>query len=231
MQKINLYQQEFHDIRDWQKTGAYAAAGLLLLALAGTNIGQVITLGGLAHSLEQKNSELEVKRISLEALRKSSKPKARDADLAAQVERLRKSNAEKTRAINYLSGNETSNITGFSQLLRSLGRQRDSIDDIWLTRIRFSDGGYHMRLDGSSYRPELLPEFIQALNRETLYQEREFRNLRISRSETNSRLVEFVLDTREPEAGKGKGNGDGGLSLAMFMARLNQFANSGEGVH
>lgn len=229
MQKINLYQLEFHDIRDWRQTGVLAAAGLLLLVLAGINVGQVMELGELEHSLEQKNSALEIKRVSLEALRKNTKPKARDMDLAAQVDKLRRANAEKTRAINYLSGNKTSNITGFSHLLQSLGRQRDSIDDIWLTRIKFSDGGFNMRLDGSSYRPELLPEFIQALNNEVLYQEREFRDLRISRSDTNSRLIEFLLDTREREASNSTA-GDS-LSLAMFMQRLKVFSETGVGVN
>lgn len=228
MQKINLYQQEFQDIRNWRQAGVFAAAGLMLLVLAGINIGQVIKLGDLEQSLEQKKSALEIKRVSLDALRKNTRPKARDMDLAAQVDRLRKANAEKTRAINYLSGNNTSNITGFSQLLQSLGRQRDSIDDIWLTRISFSDGGYNMRLDGSSYRPELLPEFIQALNQEVLYQDREFRDLRISRSETNSRLVEFLLDTRERET---TGRSNDSLSLALFMRRLKMYSEATESVN
>lgn len=229
MQKINLYQAEFHDIRNWQKTGAFAAAGVLALVLIGVNIGQVITLGDLQRSLAQKNSALEIKRVTLDALRKNTRAIARDADLAALVDRLRKSNAEKTRAINYLSGSETSNITGFSYLLQSLGRQRDSIDNIWLTRIKFDDGGFNMRLDGSSYRPELLPEFIQALNQEVLYKDREFRDLRIARSDTNESMVEFVLDTRERDAHDD--NTHDALSLAMFLQRLKIFSESTEGVN
>jgi hypothetical protein len=229
MQKVNLYQQEFHNVRNWSRTGVFAAAGLLVLVLVGANIGQVITLSGLESSLAQKDSALEIKRVALEALRKNTKPIARDMDLAALVDRLRNSNAEKTRAINYLNGNEISNDTGFSQLLQSLGRQRDSIDDIWLTRIKFSDGGYNMRLDGSSYKPELLPEFIQALNQEVLYKDLEFRDLRISRSETNGRMVEYLLDTRARDAINSKS--PDALSLAMFMTRLKQFSASGQGIN
>jgi hypothetical protein len=228
MQKVNFYQQEFHTTRNWQRTGAFAAAGLLALVLVGTNIGQVVTLGGLQHSLAEKKSALEVKRIALEALRKNTKPIARDADLAALADKLRNSNAEKTRAINHLSGSEISNVTGFSELLQSLGRQRDNIDDIWLTRIRFSDGGFNMRLDGSSYRPELLPEFIKALNHEVLYKDREFSDLRITRSNTNSHMVEFLLDTQQRDAYKNKERDT--RSQAMFMARLKQLSESDQGV-
>ena len=229
MQKVNLYQQEFHNTRNWQRTGAFAAACLLALVLVGANIGQVITLGGLEQSLAQQNSALEIKRVALAALRKNTRPIARDMELATMVEKLRNSNAEKTRAINHLSGSEISNVTGFSQLLQSLGRQRDSIDDIWLTRIKFSDGGYNMRLDGSSYKPELLPEFIQALNQEVLYKDLEFRDLRISRSESNGRMIEFLLDTRTRDAINSKS--PDALSLAMFMTRLKQFSASGQGIN
>jgi hypothetical protein len=228
MQKVNLYQQEFHNVRNWSRTGAFAAMGLLALVLVGINIGQVVKLADLKRTLAQKTSALEIKQVTLEALRKNTRPIARDMDLAAQVDRLRNSNAEKTRAINYLNGNEISNVTGFSQLLQSLGRQRDSIDDIWLTRIKFSDGGYNMRLDGSSYKPELLPEFIQALNQEVLYKDIEFRNLRISRSQSNGRMVEFLLDTRARDAIDSKS--PDALSLAMFMTRLKQFSASGQGI-
>jgi hypothetical protein len=230
MQKVNLYQQEFHSTRNWQRSGAFVAAGLLALLLVGANIGQMIKLSGLEHSLAQKNSTLEVKRVALEALRKNTKPIARDTELAAMVEKLRISNAEKTRAINHLNGSEISNVTGFSHLLQSLGRQRDSIDDIWLTRIRFSDGGFNMRLDGSSYRPELLPEFIKALNQEVLYRDREFSDLRISRSSSNSHMVEFLLDTQERDAYKRKDKERDTRSLALFMARLKQLSRSDQGV-
>jgi hypothetical protein len=229
MQKVNLYQQEFHNVRNWSRTGAFAAMGLLALVLVGINIGQVVKLADLERTLAQKTSALEIKQVTLEALRKNTRPIARDMDLAAQVDRLRNSNAEKTRAINYLNGNEISNDTGFSQLLQSLGRQRDSIDDIWLTRIKFSDGGYNMRLDGSSYKPELLPEFIQALNQEVLYKDIEFRNLRISRSQSNGRMVEFLLDTRARDAIDSKS--PDALSLAMFMTRLKKFSTSGQGIN
>jgi len=230
MQRINLYQAEFHDIRNWQKTGAFAAAGLLALVLAGVNIGQLITLSGLEHSLAQKNGALEIKRVTLETLRKNTRPIAHDKDLAAMVDRLRNSNAEKTRAINYLSGSETSNITGFSHLLQSLGRQRDNIDDIWLTRIRFTDGGFNMRLDGSSYRPELLPEFIQALKQEVLYRDREFRNLRIARSDTNPRMVDFLLDTRESKDINSDSSEQDAQSLAMFIQKLKMLSQPGVGI-
>ena len=156
-------------------------------------------------------------------LEKKVKPKARDMNLVAEFERMKQSNAEKLRALNYLSGNDAGNMTGFSFLMQALGRKRDSINDLWLKKIQFSRGGYDMRLSGSSYQPELLPKFIQTLSDEAIYKNREFREIKILRSDKNNKIMDFVLDTQhQAEAYDAETKN---ASVALFMARLKQMAS------
>lgn len=222
MQKINLYQKEFYFSYNWRRTGIAGSAAILLLVLAGININQSYTADRLRAELENTNNTIERLGQSYSTLAKNARPKARDLSLLAELESIKRSNGEKLRALNYLSGDDAGNMTGFSFLLRGLGRKRDIINDLWLKKIKFSHGGYHLRLSGSSYQADLLPKFIQALGDEEIYKDREFRELKISRSDGNKKTVDFVLDTRHQTDSNGKAEND--TSAAVFMTRLKQLA-------
>lgn len=222
MQQINLYQKEFHVSYNWRRIGVAGSMAILLLILAGININQIYTADRLRTELENTNNTIKSLEQSYSALAKNTRPKARDLNLLAELENMKRSNGEKLRTLNYLSGNDAGNMTGFSFLLQGLGRKRDIINDLWLKKIKFSHGGYDLRLSGSSYQADLLPKFIQALGDEEIYKDREFRELKISRSDGNKKVVDFVLDTRHQTDNYGAAAKD--VSAALFMARLKQLA-------
>ncbi len=226
MQQINLYQKEFHVSYNWRRIVVAGSMTMLLLVLAGININQMYTADRLRAELENTNNTIKSLKQSYSALAKNAKPKARDLNLIAELERIKRSNGEKLRALNYLSGNDAGNMTGFSFLLQGLGRKRDIINDLWLKKIKFSHGGYDLRLSGSSYQADLLPKFIQALGDEEIYKDREFRELKISRSDGNKKVMDFVLDTRHQTDNYGATVKD--ASAALFMARLKQLAGEKE---
>ncbi len=218
IQQINLYQDEFRVVPNWAKLSLLAGIALVIVVLLGSSLYQVSVINDLEAELTNTNKTLKSLEQSYEALEKSIKPKAIDMNLAEQVEKVKRSNEGKIRAKNYLSGDGAGNITGFSSLLQGLGRQRDEIEELWLKRIEFSDGGFDMRLVGSNYRPELLPDFIQALNDEDLYKDREFREIKITQSTQDEKTVDFVLATRSKED---IAQGEANMSdKALFMSRL-----------
>lgn len=222
MQKINLYQKEFFLSYDYRRMAVVGSLLLLLLVFVLVNFYQVYSASQLRVELENKTKTLKSIEQSYAVLEIKAKPKAKDMNLAADLERTKRHNIEKRRALNYLSGNDTGNISGFSFLLEGLGRKRDSVKDLWLKKIMFSRGGYHLRLDGSSYQPDLLPEFIQALSEEAIYKDREFKELKISRSKDNKKMVDFILDTQYQ--GKKSDEVLVDKSVALFMARLKQIS-------
>lgn len=218
IQQINLYQDEFRVVPNWANLTLIAGIAVLILLLLGSVVYQASVVNELETELQTQNDELKSLEQSYEALEKTSKPRALDMNLAEQVEIIKRSNQEKVRAKNYLSGDGAGNITGFSALLQGLGRQRDEIEELWLKKIEFSNGGYDMRLLGSNYRPGLLPDFIQALNNEPLYRDREFREIKINQSTENTKIVDFVLATWNKESGL-----ESEVNVAdksLFMARL-----------
>lgn len=222
IQQVNLYQQEFRHERSQVNVLVLAGVAFLVLALVASSAYQASVINELEAGLAVSKKELKSLELSYETLKKSAQPRAMDMNLAQQVEKVKRSNEEKTRAKNYLSGEGAGNLTGFSSLLQGLGRQRDTIEELWLKKIKFSAGGFHMRLAGSHYRPELLPEFIQALNDEELYRDREFRQLKISRSEEDKKIMDFVLATTSGEPGADSESNK--PDMMLFMARLKRLS-------
>ena len=226
MQQINLYQREFHDVRDWRKTGIVGAVALTLVVLGGINALQVYETSQLRAQLDTKAKKLKNFEQSYDVLKKNAKPKAQDLALTAALENIKQTNSEKRRALNYLSGNGEGNTVGFSYLLKGLGRERDRINNLWLKKIKFSRGGYDLHLNGSSYEQDLLPKFVQGLSSEAIYKDREFKEIKISRSEGDKKIMDFVLDTQY-QSNKSSA-ADKNQSISFFMARLKQLATGDE---
>jgi len=229
MQQINLYQQEFYDTRDWRKTGVIGAIVFMFVVLGGINAVQAYMAGQLSAELNNKNQTLKSLEQTYAVLEKNVKPRAQDMNLVAELENLKRTNSEKLRALNYLSGNDAGNMTGFSYLMQGLGRKRDTINNLWLKKIKFSRGGYELHLSGSSYQADLLPQFVQALSDEDIYQDREFKEIKILRSEENNKILDFVLDTQYRMNKDDLADKD--QSVALFMARLKQLAGESEAMH
>ena len=222
MQQINLYQEEFFLKYNYRRNAVVGSILLLLLMFIGVNFYQTYAKNQFLAELDNKKNMLKSFEQSYAVLEIKAKPKVKDMNLVADLERMKRNNAEKRRALNYLSGNDAGNVSGFSFLMQGLGEKRDSIDDLWLKRIKFTRGGYDLHLSGSSYQPEHLPKFIQALSEEEIYKEREFKEIKILRSKNNKKMMDFILDTQYQA--KESGNGTDDKSIALFMARLKQLS-------
>ena len=227
MQQVNLYQDEFHLSYNHRRVAVAGIFLLLALVFAVVNSYQIYTTNHLRPELESKTNAMKSFEQSYVILQSNAKPKAIDMNLVAQMERVKRNNAEKRRALNYLSENNAGNTSGFSFLMQGLGKKRDNINDLWLKKIKFSRGGYDLYLSGSSYQPDLLPKFIQVLSEEEIYKDREFKEIKILRSKDNKKMMDFILDTQYQAKGFANQKPDNEVvdkSIALFMARLKQLS-------
>lgn len=194
-QDINLYQAQFHKIIDWRQLGALLAIALLLIICLGTNFYQITRIDILENKITLNQNLLKDKELSYLALQKNFEQRVIDKNLADQVSKAKALNTIKYEAISILAGNDNSNKAGFSMLLQSLGRQKEKVGNIWLKEVNIDNGGFDMRLIGKHSRPELLLAFVKGLSNEELYADREFKQVKINRTEKNNGKIEFVLDT------------------------------------
>lgn len=200
MQQINLYQNKRSNTRSLQSIAIMASVALLFILIIAVYVMQLRSIDKLDQQLAKKQAELAIMEKSLEIIKQKARPAAQDMSLAIELENLKLANASKKRASSYLQGSDTGNLSGFSSLLEGLGRQRDTIEKLWLSKIKISDGGFDVQLYGNSYEANLLPEFVAALSDEVLYSNREFRQIKITRSESSEKILNFMLDTRHAES-------------------------------
>ena len=148
----------------------------------------LVALGGYHYYLQQKVNGLTAELTSSEALLTSqrnflqkkgaagtSKPDGQlDADIARYETELKLAR----ESVEALKGGAFGNQNGFAEYLRAFSRQ--SVNGLWLTGFTIAGGG-ELEIHGRVVSPELLPSYIQRLNREQVLAGRSFAKLEMSR--------------------------------------------------
>jgi hypothetical protein len=112
-----------------------------------------------------------------------------------------------------LKGGAFGNQQGFAEYLRAFSRQ--SLNGLWLTGFSIAGSG-ELEIRGRALSPDLVPSYIQRLNREEVLAGRSFARLEMSRPKPETvvvdkgaakaagtpRYLEFNLATADP--GKGE---------------------------
>ncbi len=108
-------------------------------------------------------------------------PKKIDAGLDAEVKNLQAQLiARKSTLDNVGIGLLASDIS-YTEYMRALARQ--SLAGLWLTGFRVGKGGAEMEIIGRALQPELVPSYIQRLNRERAMHGRAFDSLSMTQGE------------------------------------------------
>jgi hypothetical protein len=196
MQQVNLYQPI---LRKQEKV--FSAKTLLqgnLLVLAGLVLIYLYTVfqtQGLKDQLKQTGQHREVQIKRLAELSAQYPPRSKDASLAARLEQARATLQRKRTILTAVKDLGLDSEVNFSRHLTSLARQ--DLPDLWLQRI-FLQYGQHVELQGSAYRAEEVPLYLQRLSEETAFNGAEFQTVVIARSEEFADRVTFTLSSKPP---------------------------------
>ncbi|MBU0689265.1 MAG: PilN domain-containing protein [Gammaproteobacteria bacterium] len=95
-----------------------------------------------------------------------------------------------------LKGGAIGNTQGYSEYLRAFARQ--SVKGLWLTGFNINGDGAQMSLQGAAVNPQLLPAYIQRMNREPVMRGKSFAALQMKlptsvNSQPVAGYVEFNL--------------------------------------
>ena len=105
-------------------------------------------------------------------------PPETEAELNAQIRKLEAEFKMALASTEALKGGAFGNRQGFSGYLLAFSRQ--SLGGLWLTGFTIGGGG-ELEIRGRTQKPELLPTFIQRLNREPVLAGRKIARLEITR--------------------------------------------------
>ena len=116
----------------------------------------------------------------------------------------------RSEVVAVLEGGALGNTTGYSEYLRAFARQ--SIEGLWLTGFSITGAGHRVVIEGRTLRADLVPDYLQKLNREQIIQGSTFAEMQMrqpardngDKKTAEPAYLEFRLATApEPERKQG----------------------------
>lgn len=203
-QQINLYQAQFREIAPIFAAkiilGSGAVAALMLTAIAVYGGWQFLALQRQSSAIERQYQSIAQEKADLE--QKITLASA-DPALVEQVQQMENLLKSRQQLRTLLQDDAFSEDQGYSRYLAALARQYTP--GVWLTDIMLTGAGRELALKGLTVNPELLPEYLQNLSRESLLQGMKFEVFQLKRVEDQKgaktgETLEFLVATSEEAA-------------------------------
>jgi cell division protein FtsB len=196
MQNINLYQERFRPRREIVQSrqlllGLVALLAVLML-ISGWNGWRN---HDLAQQLARARQQEQAVKAKLENLRNAAANRKQDPALQARLAQLRQDVSTRQQVLKILTGKSFGNTESFAGQFTGLARQR--IEGLWLTGLHIRAGGTRLDMQGNALKPELVPQYLQRLSQETVFQGTEFESFLMARRKEAPRWIEFSLQSAD----------------------------------
>ncbi len=152
--------------------------GITLAALFGYQYYLQQQVNGLSSELAVTEKLLQTQGGFVSNLKDKPTPVVTEAQLDAEISQLEVEFKLAGESIEALKGGALGSQQGFAEYLRAFSRQ--SIAGLWLTGFNIGGTG-ELELRGRAVSPDLLPSFIQRLNRERVLAGRNIAQLELNR--------------------------------------------------
>jgi MSHA biogenesis protein MshI len=192
-QQINLFDARFRPQKPHFSAATMALAVLAVAVLCGV-IRELYAHQNRSLEATLAQTETRVTQLREQSVRlaRELSGQGRSTALADELARLEERLRTGRGLLGDLQGGATANVDGFSPYLAALARQ--TMHGVWLTAVEFGSGSGELVLKGRVLESELVPAYIQRLNREPLFKGRAVRELRLAaKGEAGKRYVEFSL--------------------------------------
>jgi len=200
-QQINLFNPVFLKQRKYFSLLAMLQMlGLFLLGSAlfyGYAIYQVKLL---TQQSEESSKRYETEQARLARYTEEFSPEKAAKLLQDKVNALEARRAAQDEIVETLKTGAIGNSTGYSEYMRAFARQ--VVSGLWLTGFDIAGDGTQLGMSGSALSPELVPVYIQRLNREPVMRGKSVPTLQIQRSGAGTHVVGFTLRTEAGGATK-----------------------------
>jgi hypothetical protein len=198
-QQINLFEARFR-----RQKPHFSALTMALAVLAVSVLGLLVrelyayqsrSLEATLAQTDQRVGQLREQSVRLmREFGEQGRSGALDDELARLEEQLRL----RRSLLDGIQGGANGEVEGFSPYLAALARQ--TMPGVWLTGVEIGGGSGNLVLKGRVLESELVPVYIQRLNREPLFKGRPVRELRLAaKDEAGKRYIEFSLQLPLPK--------------------------------
>lgn len=207
-QNVNLLNASFRKQRLVLSFAAFAQClGLTLVILIAVQFYLQQQVSGLTEELRSAEALLKSQRSYLDKVKGPGAARKADMQLEAEIAQLETELKQAREAMEALQRGAFGSQQGFAEYLRAFSRQ--SLHGLWLTGFTIGGSG-ELEIRGRVLSPELVPGYIQRLNREQVLQGRSIARLEMTRPKPEAdrdkdakkaprtpRFLEFSLATTE----------------------------------
>ncbi|MDO8311372.1 MAG: fimbrial assembly protein, partial [Sideroxyarcus sp.] len=177
-QQINLFNPIF------LKQKKYFSVVTMLQALGLIVLGSIVFFGYAWYQVDQlaKQTQEMTKRYESEQKRlvnyaNEFSPQRSSQLLNEELTALEAQAATQNNLLGTLKSGAIGNTQGYSEYLRAFARQ--SVSGLWLTGFDINGDGTQMSLQGAVTNPQLLPAYIQRMNKESVMRGKSFSALQM----------------------------------------------------
>ncbi len=205
-QQINLFNPVF------LKQKKYFSVLTMVQALGLIVLGSIVFFAYAWYQVDQlaKQTVEMTKRYETEQKRLANytnefSPQRSSQLLNEELATLEAQAAAQNNLLGTLKSGGIGNTKGYSEYFRAFARQ--SVSGLWLTGFDINGDGAQMSLQGAVTNPQLLPAYIQRMNRESVMRGKSFSALQMKQPKlpegktTVRSYVEFSLHSAEVSGG------------------------------
>ena len=193
--QVNLYQDSFKqkqlDVRFYLLVATVFAFFFVGFSLI--NIYLIRDLRNDRELVKQTLKKLDAEQARVKLLQSKIPKQEIDTSLVAEVELWQKKMNQLKQTVAILTSNDTVRSQGFSAYFQALANQ--PISEVWLTMIHFDAEQQLINFEGSSFKADKIPYFLQQLQKEPVFHGRTFAALEIQKAEQVPKLMNFKLST------------------------------------
>lgn len=192
-QQINLFDARF---RRQKPHFSAATVGLALVAVSvlALFIRELYAYQNRSLEAQLADTERHVTQLREQMIRLGQEfgGQARSSALGDETARVEAQLRSRRALLEAIRSGATAEVDGFSPYLTALARQ--TMHGVWLTGVELGGGPAQLVLKGRALESDLVPLYIQRLNREPLFKGRAVRELRLAaKGEPGRRYLEFSL--------------------------------------
>ncbi|MDO9270506.1 MAG: PilN domain-containing protein [Methylobacter sp.] len=194
IQQVNLYQDILNQGRNKSGINLYwISFSVIALLFVGFSGHLMWSLKNTETQIRQFRQNLEAEQTQVNIISSKIPKQDIDAQLTAEVAQWQNMLDELTQTIHLLSDKSTDQSPGFSSYFQALSNQ--SIPDVWLSALYLDGQQQVINIEGSTFKPEKIPYFLQQLQKEPIFNGYSFARLIMQQSETMPNQMDFKLST------------------------------------
>jgi Tfp pilus assembly protein PilN len=198
MQQVNLYTEILKQQQKQSGIKLYTATLVVLtLICASFSTYSLWNISTLETELHQAQTQLTNEQTRVNAFLSKRPSQEPNKQLLTEIEEWQNSVNQASQTMQLLAGGGAVLSQGFSSILQALANQSDP--EVWITAIRIDGQNHQMSIEGSTFKPEQVPQLLQQLQKESAFKNQTFAKLIMQQSGNIAGQMDFTLSSSEQQ--------------------------------